>query len=332
MADSYIVVRWSGLDIGDHMVKPFIIGTRNAGEMLPIGAKILKEGGSAMDAIEETIKAVEENPLDSGVGLGGTPNLLGIPQLDACIMDGRTLRTGGVAAVERYLHVISIARKVLEVSPHVLLVGPGAELFAEAMGFERCELLTDRSRDAYKAFVEDSIEGLDASFASSKAYYMMYVKNYSLREWYEKLKDFHQGTVNVMALDAHGDICSGVSTSGTAFKFPGRVGDSPIIGAGNYCDNRFGAAACTGRGELAIRLSTARTIISRMELGVSVRDACIKAMKDVHALKDQGNMNCIAFDKDGNTMSVSNSRESVHYYMDIDSKEPKERKGVWVKA
>ena len=314
------------------MVKPFIIGTRNAGEMLPIGAEILRGGGSAMDAVEATIKAVEANPLDPGVGLGGTPNLLGVIQLDASIMDGETLRTGAVAAVEGYLHVISIARKVLEVSPHALLVGPGAELFAEAMGFERYELQTDQSRAAYKAFVEDSIEGLDESFAGIKEYYMMYIRNYSLREWYAKLKDHHQGTVNVMAFDGQGDICSGISTSGTAFKLPGRVGDSPIIGAGNYCDNRVGAAACTGRGELAIRLSSARTIINYMEGGMSVREACIQSMKDVHALNDTGNMNCIAFDRDGNTMSASNSRESIHFYMDIDSKEPEERKGVWVKT
>ncbi len=314
------------------MVKPFIIGTRNAGEMLPIGAEILRSGGSAMDAVEATIKAVESNPLDSGVGLGGTPNLLGVTQLDASIMDGRTLKTGAVAAVEGYLHAISIARKVLEVSPHVLLVGPGAELFAEAMSFERTELLTDRSRAAYKAFVEESIEGLDESFAARKEYYMMHIKNYGLREWYAKLKDYHGGTVNVLAFDGRGDMCSGVSTSGTAFKLPGRVGDSPIIGAGNYCDNRVGAAACTGRGELAIRLSTARTIISYMEGGMSIRKAGIQSMRDVNSLNDTGNMNCIAFDKDGNTMSASNSRESIHFYMDIDSKEPEEREGVWVKT
>lgn len=313
------------------MVKPFVIGTRNAREMLAVGVGILREGGSAMDAVEATIRAVEENPLDMGVGLGGTPNLLGVPQLDASIMDGKTLGTGAVAAVEGYLHPISIARRVLEVSPHVLLVGPGAELFAKVMGFERSELLTDRSRAVYKVFVEDAINSLDESFGRRKAYYAEYIKNYRLREWYEKLADIHQGTVNVMAIDGNGDICSGVSTSGTALKFPGRVGDSPIIGAGNYCDNRVGTAACTGRGELAIRLSTARTIIGYMERGMSVGDACVQAMRDIHALKETGGMNCVAFDNKGNTMSASTSRESVHYYMDIDSEEPEERQGVWVK-
>jgi beta-aspartyl-peptidase (threonine type) len=235
------------------MVKPFIIGTRNAKDMLRFGAKILREGGSAMDA---------------------------------SIMDGKTLGTGAVAALEGYRHAISVARKVLEVSPHVLIVGPGAAMFAKIMGFEESELLTDRSRAVYKAFLTDAIDDLDESFASRKEYYKEYITNYRLKEWYGKLAEEHQGTVNIMAIDGNGDICSGVSTSGTALKFPGRVGDSPIIGAGNYCDNRFGSAACTGRGELAIMLSTARTIISYLENGKSVEDACIQAMKDIHALDE----------------------------------------------
>lgn len=298
--------------------------------MLKIGAKILGEDGSAMDAVEASICAVEANPLDSGVGLGGTPNLLGVPQLDASIMDGKTLMTGAVASVEGFLHPISIARKVMEDSHHALLVGSGAELFAETMGFERCQLLTDRSRSVYKAFLEDAINDLDESFNERKSYYTEIIRNNRLKEWYDKLADFHHGTVNVMALDRNGDICSGVSTSGRALKLPGRVGDSPLIGAGNYCDNRVGAAACTGRGELAIRLSTARTIISYMEQGQRVKEACIMAMRDVHALGEFGSINCLAFDRKGNTMSASTSRRSIHYYMDIDSSEPEEREGVWV--
>ena len=152
-----------------------------------------------------------------------------------------------------------------------------------------------------------------------------------LLDWNEKLTDDQHGTVNIMAMDAEGNICSGVSTSGTAYKMPGRVGDSPIIGAGNYCDNNFGAAACTGRGELAIRRSTARTIISYMENGRSLEEACIQAMRDILSLNDSGGMNCLAFDKHGNTMSASTSRESIHYYMDIDSEESELRKGVLVK-
>ncbi|MBS7619990.1 N(4)-(beta-N-acetylglucosaminyl)-L-asparaginase [Candidatus Bathyarchaeota archaeon] len=312
------------------MVKPFIIGTVNARDFLHIGKEILRRGGSALDAVEATVNAVENNPMDTSVGLGGIPNMLGVVQLDASIMDGRTLKTGAVAAVENYVNVISIARKVMENSPHVLLVGKGAELFAEMMGFKKSELLTEKSRTIYKAFLEDSLDKLDERF-SEKGYIIDYIKNFDLREWYSKLADDYHGTVNVMAMDDRGDVCSGVSTSGTALKFPGRVGDSPIIGAGNYCDNRVGAAACTGRGELAIRLSTARTIVSYMDNGLKVKDACIKAMRDINSLKELGGMNCLAFDKHGETFSASTTRVSVHYYMDVDSDEPEERQGETVR-
>jgi len=312
------------------MVKPFIIGTVNARDFLHIGKEILRRGGSALDAVEATVNAVENNPMDTSVGLGGVPNMLGVVQLDASIMDGRTLKTGAVAAVENYINVISIARKVMEHSPHVLLVGKGAELFAEVMGFKKSELITERSRTIYKAFLEDALDKLDEGF-SEKIYIIDYTRNFNLREWYNKLADEYHGTVNVMAIDSQGDICSGVSTSGTALKFPGRVGDSPIIGAGNYCDNRVGAAACTGRGELAIRLSTARTIISYMESGLTVRDACIKAMRNINSLKELGGMNCLALDKHGETFSASTTRLSVHYYMDVDLDKPEERQGITVK-
>jgi len=312
------------------MVKSFIIGTRNARNMLHHGAEILRNGGSAMDAVEATIRAVEANPDDTSVGLGGIPNMLGVPQMDASIMDGATLKTGAVAAVEGFLHSISIARRVLEVSPHVLLVGPGAELFAEVEGFERAELLTERSRKAYEAFVNDTFDDLDEETKKRTNWARRYTR-FKLHDWYEKLTDEQHGTVNVMAMNADGDICSGVSTSGTAYKMPGRVGDSPIIGAGNYCDNGVGAVACTGRGELAIRRSTARTVISYMENGRSLEEACVQAMRDIIALKDRGSMNCLALDREGNTFSASISRESIHYYMDVDSEGPEERKGIWVK-
>ncbi|UCH58111.1 MAG: isoaspartyl peptidase/L-asparaginase [Candidatus Bathyarchaeota archaeon] len=297
--------------------------------MLHIGAEILRKGGTAMDAVEAATRSVEENPDDHSVGLGGIPNLLGVPQMDASIMDGRTLRTGAVAALEGYLHPISVARKVLELSPHVLLVGPGAALFARAVGFEDTELLTDESRDIYKAFVEDALGSIEDE--RRREYLVSYVEDYNLRDWYEKLSEEHWGTVNIMAMDAKGDICSGVSTSGLSLKLPGRVGDSPIIGAGNYCDNRVGAAACTGRGEFAIRLSTARAIINRMENGASIREACVWAMRDIHALNEPGGISCLALDRNGNTMSASTRRESTHYYMDVDSEGSEERLGVWVK-
>ncbi len=312
------------------MVTPFIIGTRNSKNMLHLGVEVLRKGGSAISAVEAATNAVEENPEDTSVGLGGLPNMLGVPQMDASIMDGEKMRSGAVAALEGFLHAISVARRVMEISPHVLLVGPGAALFAEAEGFEKSDLFTERSRAAYDAFVNDTFDELDEETKQRTNWAQRYTR-FKLHDWYEKLTDDQHGTVNIMAMDADGNICSGVSTSGTAYKMPGRVGDSPIIGAGNYCDNNVGAAACTGRGELAIRRSTARTIISYMENGRSVEEACIQAMKDIISLNETGGMNCLSLDKNGNTMSASTSRESIHYYMDIDSQEPEERRGVWVK-
>jgi beta-aspartyl-peptidase (threonine type) len=314
------------------MVKPFIVGTENAKDALRIGVEVLRRGGSAVDAVEAAVRVVEENPLDHGVGLGGIPNLLGVVQLDASIMEGRNLRAGAVAAVRGFLHPISLARRVMEESPHVLLVGEGAELFAEAMGFKRHgDLITKRTRKIYRAFLEDALGELDNSF-SWREYIVRYVRAYGLKKWYERLAELHEGTVNVLAMDAAGNVCSGVSTSGTALKLPGRVGDSPIIGAGNYCDNKVGAAACTGRGELAMRLSTARSIIEYMRNGMTVQEACVKAMRAVLELGEMGGLSCIAFDIKGNTASASTYGERPHYYMDIDMEEAKERKGVWVRG
>lgn len=312
------------------MVKPFIIGTRNAGEFLHGGVKILKEGGSALDAIEEATRLVEMNPNDTSVGLAGIPNILGVQEMDASIMCGKTMDAGTVGALKGFKHPISVARKVLDHAPHVMLVGEGAELFARVMGCEVGDLNTDLSRKVYDTFVRDAFDHDEID--ESQQWVVNYARSQNLREWYDKLADDHHGTVNIMAMDENGDIASAVSTSGTALKFPGRLGDSPIIGAGNYCDNRYGAAACTGRGELAIRNSTARTIIHYMEDGLSVKEAAFRAMKDIHELKSYGGMNCIAIDAKGNTISATTNpdRESVYWYMDIDSKEAEKRIGITV--
>lgn len=313
----------------DFMVKPFIIGTGNAKNMLKNGVEILRKGGSAIDTVESATNAVENNPEDYSVGLGGIPNLLGVVQLDASIMDGKTRTTGAVAAVEGFVNPISIARKVMELTPHVLLVGSGAGLFAKAVGFEPTELLTEQSRRFYDVFKRDAYEEIEED--GIRTWVREYVTNNKLKDWYDKLSENLHGTVNVIAMDGEGNICSGVSTSGFGLKLPGRVGDSPIIGAGNYCDNNVGAAACTGTGEIAIRLSTARSIISYMESGKDLRDAAIQAMRDVHELNAQGGMNCLVCDIKGNTFSAATHNDSMHYYMDVESSEPEDKPGIWVK-
>ena len=240
------------------------------------------------------------------------------------------MRAGAVGAIKGFTHPISVARKLLEEAPHVLLVAEGAENFARVMGCEEGDLETEESRKVYKAFVDDAFEheGID----ESQTWVVDYVRSQSLREWYARLADEYHGTVNIQAIDAGGNIACAVSTSGTALKFPGRLGDSPIIGAGNYCDNRFGAAACTGRGELSIRNCTARTLIHYLAGGLGVEAAAVRAMQDVHALESFGGMNCLLMDADGNTMSATTvtDRESIHWFMDTDSREPEKRTGIVV--
>jgi beta-aspartyl-peptidase (threonine type) len=172
------------------MVKPFIIGTRNARDMLVKGAEILKRGGSAMDAVEAAVNAVEENPLDRGVGVGGTPNLLGVTQLDASIMDGRTLKTGAVAALENVVNAISVARKVMELTPHVLLVGPGAEMFAKAVGFKKGDLSTERTRKIREAMTTGDAEVLDDP--QEKERFLRMWTEEDRGEWYSKIMGHRQ--------------------------------------------------------------------------------------------------------------------------------------------
>ena len=243
-------------------------------------------------------------------------------------MCGRTLRSGAVGAIKGFKHPISVARKVLEEAPHVLLVAEGAERFARVMGCEAGELASEQSASVYKAFVDDAFE--HAGIDESQSWVLDYVRSQNLHEWYTRLAEEHHGTVNIQAMDAAGDIACAVSTSGTALKFPGRLGDSPIIGAGNYCDNRYGAAACTGRGELSIRASTARTLIHYMADGLAIEAAVRRAMNDINALESFGGMNCLVMDAEGNTASGTTvpGRESVHWYMDTRSSEPERRVGI----
>jgi beta-aspartyl-peptidase (threonine type) len=211
------------------MVKSFLIGTRNASPHLHLGVEALKKGCSIIDAVEAAVTGIEESPESGNVGVGGSPNILGVTELDASIMDGATLRTGAVAAVSKYANAISIARKVMEETPHVFLVGDGAHRFARAMEFKEWDLSTKRTRMIAEAVAKDAAEDLPDDFRG-KEYYVELMRSGKLHEWYERLSDDQYGTTNVIGMDAEGNICVGVSTSGTSMKYPGRVGDSPIIG------------------------------------------------------------------------------------------------------
>lgn len=263
-----------------------LVASANGDVGMEAGMDILRRGGPALDAVEAACRLVEDNLEDHSVGTGGFPNSAGEVELDASLMDGTTRRAGAVAALKDYPYPISVARAVLEALPrHVLLVGEGAAQFAAMQGFETRNLLTEAAAEAFRE-KKFTISGESYAFDGT-----------------EVRKTETYGTVNFLAQDAAGRIASAVTTSGWAFKHPGRVGDSPLIGAGNYCDDRFGACACTGLGEWSIRASTARTVVLAMQLGLSLSDACVFAFQDLFSIPIPPPvdpvMSFVALDKDG---------------------------------
>jgi beta-aspartyl-peptidase (threonine type) len=256
---------------------------------------ILRAGGSALDAVEAGIKPVEANVEDTSVGVGGEPNMLGVVELDASIMDGNTRAAGAVGAMRGYAHPISVARKVMELLPHVFLAGEGADQFARLNGFEPSDLLTAAS----KARWEERSRQTNAEPGLQRYYEHMGDMRAQLLAARDPGKE-HE-TVNFLAIDREHHIAGGVSTSGWPWKFPGRLGDSPVIGAGNYADDRYGAAACTGRGELAIRACTAFATVQFMKAGLPAEEAACEALRDVLSLEDEfaGPFNIVAVDASG---------------------------------
>ena len=290
---------------------------------LAAAMEILRGGGRAIDAVEVAVRAAEANREDHYVGVGGIPNLLGVLELDASIMDGRTRAAGAVAAVRGFPHPISIARKVLEKLPqHVFLVAEGAERFALELGFEQDETVTEEALAIWREGLEKpSWEGAESEGDRRyRAEALVRLRSMAPPEgpW---------GTVNIVALDSHGDLCVGVSTSGYPWKYPGRVGDSPIIGAGNYCDNRHGAAACTGRGELAIRAGTARVAVGELAAGRPPVEACREALRDAASLADEfrAPLSVLALTPDGRHGAASTKHGSTYAVMTEEMREPEIR-------
>jgi isoaspartyl peptidase/L-asparaginase-like protein (Ntn-hydrolase superfamily) len=263
---------------------PIIVGSTRSDVGLPAGMAILRDGGSAIDAVEAALRRCEDNPEDHYIGTGGLPNARGVVELDAAIMVGSTRAVGGVAAVRGFPHPISIARAVLEQLPqHCLLVGEGAELFADEHGFERAEVLTAEAARLYRESLDDArAEQSGSATPESDAY------RYTALELVRRLgpHDGPWGTVDVLALDERGELVTGVSTSGFPWKYPGRVGDSPLPGAGLYCDVRHGAAACTGRGEMTMRIVGARLVVDALAEGLAPTAACRRMVEEAASLDD----------------------------------------------
>lgn len=303
-----------------------VVASANGMVGIEAAIDILRNGGSAIDAVEAATRLVEADPDDHTVGYGGYPNLLGEVELDASIMDGRMLLAGAVGGLKGYRHAITVARKVMEELPHVLLVGDGAARFAAEMGLEQEELLTDAAREVYQ-------QGLSGALPEDKRHWLSGGIEANLVRLSRIATDpeHAEGTVNFIAMDKDGNIASAVSTSGWAWKYPGRVGDSPIIGAGNYADNRYGACACTGWGELALRCGTARSVVLYMRLGFGLEQACHQAMNDVVSItgdSDGVTMNLVAVNRDGRPFGATTVPGRTYIWMTPEMQSPLEEPRV----
>lgn len=301
-----------------------VIASKNGIVGIKESIAVLRKGGSAIDAVEAGVRLVESNPEDHSVGYSGYPNLLGEVELDASIMDGATLAAGAVGAIKGYEHAISVARKVMEELPHCFLVGEGASRFAKEMGFPAKDLLTEEARAVYEQILSEKAPEV----YGQRAKYLDSIRRFvKITADPEKPNE----TVNFIARDFRGNIACAVSTSGWAWKYPGRLGDSPVIGAGNYADNRYGAAACTGRGEMAIRCGTARSLVLYMKTGMSLTEAGREAFRDLDRLVDPfaGSMNAIAMAADGTHAAFSNMPNATYVYMTGDMAEPREEARVY---
>jgi len=266
------------------VVDPVMVASENGRRGMMAAMALLRTGGSALDAVELASRIVEDDPEDHSVGYGGLPNVLGEVELDASIMDGRTLQAGAVAGVQGYGKAITLARQVMEQTPHVLIVARGAERLAAELGEQPQEQRTEEALRRWRErFAERGFDpgGSDTLRGVARAL----TRPINLQDKHDKAARVDTlGTVNFIALDAHGNLASAVSTSGIGWKYPGRVGDSPLIGAGNYCDNRYGAAACTGMGELAIRVATARSLVLYLKFGMTLTEAGREALRDLAGL------------------------------------------------
>jgi isoaspartyl peptidase/L-asparaginase-like protein (Ntn-hydrolase superfamily) len=229
-------------------------------------AALLDQGRPALDAAIAGAQVIEDDPAVMYVGYGGLPNAVGTVQLDACVMDGRTLACGAVAGVENVRHVAALARRVMERTPHILFVGEGAKLFAVQQGFPLENLTTPESLAVWqklKARARRRIDGLGAGLPTPPT---------------------GHDTVTVLALDRKGSLGGACSTSGLPLKVPGRVGDSPLIGHGLYVDNEAGAAGATGTGEEIIRIGGSLAVVEAMRGGASPQEACERAIRKVNAV------------------------------------------------
>ncbi len=257
-------------DFKDQQAKPIVISTWQTNVKSNERAwEVLQKKQSALEAVHQGVMVAEADPEDMSVGYGGLPDRDGIVTLDACIMDHKG-NIGAVMALENIIHASSVARSVMEKTPHVQLVGDGALQFALEQGFKKENLLTERSIALWKEWLKTS----------------KYNPMTTLDKLQQPIEKNHD-TIGMLAIDHSGNISGACSTSGMAYKLHGRVGDSPIIGAGLYVDNAVGAATATGVGEEVVRICGSHTIVEAMRYGKQPEEACKLALERLVTMKGE---------------------------------------------
>ncbi|MGB8703590.1 MAG: N(4)-(beta-N-acetylglucosaminyl)-L-asparaginase [Gillisia sp.] len=247
--------QFKNMTVPDSQVFPLTIATWNFPNASKKAGELLANGASALDAAEQGVMVEEANIKNTTVGKGGAPDRDGNVTLDASIMNPQG-NAGSVAYLKNYTHAVSVARKVMEETPHVMLVGEGADQFAKEMGFKEENLLTPESEEAYHKWLE-------------KKHYqpIINIENHD--------------TIGMLCIDKNGDLAGACTTSGLSYKMNGRVGDSPIIGAGLYLDNKVGGAAATGMGEVVMKTLGSFLIVEKMREGKSPQEACEIAVQRI---------------------------------------------------
>jgi N4-(beta-N-acetylglucosaminyl)-L-asparaginase len=272
--------------------KPVAVASANGLRAVQKAVDLLLQGADTLDAVIEGVKIQELDPADDSVGYGGLPNAAGVVQLDASCMHGPTKRAGAVGCLENIKTPSEVAKLVLKYTNHVFLVGEGAKRFALSYGFKEEDLLTESSRQkwlAWRANMSPTDDYLDVPEA-------------------EKMVVRPTGTINCNAVTPGGEISSVTTTSGLAWKIPGRVGDSPIIGAGQYCDNDVGAAGSTGRGESNIKVCGGFLTVEHMRRGMKPTDACLETLRRVVAMTEPRLLGARGRPKFGLTFYAVNKR------------------------
>jgi len=285
----------NALSIKTQNSSPIVVSTWNNQKANQIAYDaLIEEPGALLDAIESAVNSVEENEKDLSVGYGGLPDNSGKVSLDACIMDHKH-NAGSVCFLRDIVHAVSVARKVMEESPHVMLAGQGAQDFALEHGFEKTDMLSEQAEKAYLKWKKNPV-------------------------FSPEINGERHDTIGLLAMDSASDLSGACSTSGLSYKTPGRVGDSPIIGSGLYVDNKVGAATATGLGELIMKCCSTFLVVEKMKQGLSPENACRYAIEMIVETQDYSGKQAglIAINKQGEVGAYAIQKGFIYTVADAD--------------